>query len=76
MKIIIKAENKKEQKALGAKEISYKGVTDYYLDVRWIEGKLLIKEESRSLGDLLYLIGKLSSALFQLKETFRNGSSK
>jgi hypothetical protein len=76
MKIIIKAENKKEEKVLGGKEVGYEGVTDFYLDVRWLEGKVLFKSESRSYGDLLYLLGRMYAADFQLKEAFKNGSSK
>jgi hypothetical protein len=79
MKITIQAENKAEQKIIGFKEVDYKGITDYYLDVRWVEGKIVQKDESRSYGDALYLIGRLYSALFQLKESwknYKNGSSK
>jgi len=71
MKIIVQAENKEEEKALEAKEIGYKGVTDYYLDVRWLEGKVLVKQDGRSSGDLLYLIGRLYTAILQLKELWK-----
>jgi len=72
MEIILKADNKKEEKLLGFKKIGYKKVTDYYLDVRYIEGNIVKKEDSRSFGDILYLISRLYSALFQLKEYWRN----
>ena len=71
MKITFKAENKDEEKTLGGKEVGYKNVTDYYLDVRWLEGDVLLKSESKSSGDLLYLLGRLYTADFQLKETYK-----
>ena len=69
MKIKLIAETEDEKKVF--KEIEYKGVTDYYLDVRWIENKIVQKSESRSGGDLLFLIGRLYSAIVQLKEYWR-----
>jgi len=67
MKIILKAENKQEQEQLGAKEIGYKKVTDYYLAVRWIEADVLKKEDSRSFGDLNWVLEKLYTAKLYLE---------
>jgi hypothetical protein len=71
MKIELVAENDDERAELGGEVLGFKNVTDYYLDVRYLENGMFHKEHSRSKGDLLYLIGKLSTALFQLKEAWR-----
>lgn len=63
------AETEEEKKYFT--EITYKGVTDYYFDVRWVENEIVTKSDSRSGGDLLYLIGRLYSAIVQLKEIWR-----
>jgi len=72
MRIELIAENDDEKEDIGGDIIGFNTVTDYYLDVRYLEGGILFKEHSRSRGDLLYLIGRLSSALFQLQEAWRN----
>jgi hypothetical protein len=51
--------------------ITYKDVTDYYLDVRWVENKIVLKSDGRSSGELLYLIGRLYTAIIQLKDLWR-----
>jgi hypothetical protein len=51
--------------------ITYKDVTDYYLDVRWVENKIVLKSDGRSSGELLYLIGRLYTAIVQLKDLWR-----
>jgi hypothetical protein len=71
MRIEIIAENEEEEKFLSSKKVGFKGVTDYYLDVRWLENKIVYKSESRSSGDLLYLIGRLYTAIIQLKEHWK-----
>jgi len=74
MKITIEAETKEEMKNF--KKKVYKNISDYYVDVRCTQKKLISLIDGGSWGDPYYLIGRLYSAIFSLKEHIRQENDR
>jgi len=76
MKIKLITENKKEKDELKAKEILLTDISEYTLVAKRMKGSLILGEDYYRSGNVLYLVGRLYSAITELKSIMFNGSSK